>query len=156
MIADVLLVVHFAIAAFIVGGLPLVWLGAALDWPWVRNPWFRSLHLASILIVAVEAGFQYQCPLTTWENQLREAAGQNIRGESFVGRLLNDILFSESYDPNLIHKIHMAFGGLVLLTFVLAPPRFRRGREAGVGCYQGLSNAPSGGCILAENRFMKG
>src|SRR2546430_6136815 len=47
MVADLLLGVHFAIAAFIVGGLLLVWAGAARGWGWVRNPWFRYLHLRS-------------------------------------------------------------------------------------------------------------
>src|SRR5205814_36270 len=52
MVADLLLGVHFAIAAFIVGGLVLVWAGAARGWGWVRNPWFRYLHLAAIAFVA--------------------------------------------------------------------------------------------------------
>ena len=47
--ADALLVVHFLLAAFIVGGLVLVWIGAARGWPWVRNPWFRYAHLAAIV-----------------------------------------------------------------------------------------------------------
>ena len=25
-----------------------LWIGAALGWPWVRNPWFRFLHLGAI------------------------------------------------------------------------------------------------------------
>jgi hypothetical protein len=54
MIADVLLAVHFLIAAFIVAGLPAVWLGAALGWRWVRNPWFRYAHLGAIVLVAAE------------------------------------------------------------------------------------------------------
>jgi hypothetical protein len=36
--ADALLVLHFAIVAFIVGGLALTWTGAALGWGWIRNP----------------------------------------------------------------------------------------------------------------------
>ena len=41
MIADVVLLVHFAIVVFIVGGLAAVWIGAALGWAWIRNPWLR-------------------------------------------------------------------------------------------------------------------
>jgi len=127
--ADVLVVVHTAYVGFVVIGQLLILLGLLCGWRWVRNPWFRSIHLAAMLIVAVEAYFQYTCPLTTWENQLRRLAGQDIHGESFVGRLMNEILFSESYNDNLVNKLHMAFGVLVLLTFVLAPPRFRRAAE---------------------------
>ena len=63
MVADALLVVHFLIAAFIVAGLVLVWLGAALGWRWVRNPWFRYLHLGAIGFVAAEALLGVACPL---------------------------------------------------------------------------------------------
>src|SRR5258705_497530 len=45
LLADALLVVHFLIAGFIVGGLILVWIGALAGWAWVRNRWFRYLHL---------------------------------------------------------------------------------------------------------------
>src|SRR5205823_13710566 len=115
--ADVLVVFHTAYVGFVVIGQLLIVLGLLCGWRWVRNPWFRSIHLAAILVVAVEAYFQYTCPLTTWENQLRELAGEPVRGQSFVGRLMNEILFSESYNPDLIHKLHMAFGVLVLVTF---------------------------------------
>jgi polyferredoxin len=81
-VADLLLGIHFAIAAFIVGGLVLVWAGAALGWRWVRNPWFRYLHLAAIAFVAAEALLGAACPLTVWEDVLRGG----LRPESFVGR----------------------------------------------------------------------
>ena len=77
MMADVLLVVHFLIVAFIVGGLLLVWIGAALGWRWVRNPWFRYLHLGAIAFVAAEALFGVMCPLTVWEDTLRGGVRPN-------------------------------------------------------------------------------
>jgi len=88
--ADVLLVVHFMIVAFIVGGLPLTWLGFLLGWKWIGNPIFRYLHLAAIAFVALEALLGYACPLTVWEDLLRGgiragkfrgAHGQGIGGE---------------------------------------------------------------------------
>jgi hypothetical protein len=148
-LADALVFVHAAFCAFVLFGqvfIVLVWLcrffqsvastneepgyrlpvfGWIARWGWVRNPWFRSIHLACILVVAFEASIQFTCPLTTWENDLRELAGEPIRGSSFVGRLLNDILFSEDYDNEIVHKIHMTFGGFVLFTFLFFPPRFR-------------------------------
>jgi hypothetical protein len=52
LLAELLLVFHFSIAAFIVLGLILVWIGALAQWSWVRNPWFRYLHLAAIVFAA--------------------------------------------------------------------------------------------------------
>jgi hypothetical protein len=90
--ADALLVIHFLVAAFIVGALPLVWLGAGLRWRWVRNPWFRHLHLAAIVLVAAEALLGVACPLTVWEDMLRGG----VRPETFVGRWLYRLLYYQA------------------------------------------------------------
>ena len=124
--ADVIVALHGAYVGFVVFGLLLILLGVVFRWQWVRNPWFRSLHLIAILIVSTEAIFKVDCPLTTWERELREKAGQKVSEASFVGRLFNHILFYEDADEELFRKFHMGFGVLVLLTFLLAPPRFRR------------------------------
>src|SRR5687767_15922730 len=92
MMADAVLIVHFMIVAFIVGGLVLVWLGAAVGWRWVRNPWFRYLHLAAIVFVAAEALLGIACPLTVWEDLLRGG----VRAESFVGRWVHRLLYYQA------------------------------------------------------------
>ena len=118
MAADVLLAVHFAIAAFIVGGLIVVWIGAAAGWRWVRNPWFRYLHLAAILFVAVEALVGMACPLTVWEDLLRGGA----RPESFIGRWVRRLLFYEA--PEWVFTAaYAAWACASVLTLVLVPPR---------------------------------
>ena len=87
--ADALLVLHFAIVVFIVGGLVLVWIGAAAGWRWIRNPWFRYTHLGAIVFVAGEAVLGFACPLTIWEDMLRGG----VRPESFVGRWVYRLLY---------------------------------------------------------------
>ena len=87
--ADALLVVHFAIVVFIVGGLPLTWAGALLGWNWVRNPWFRYAHLGAIAFVALEALIGMMCPLTVWEDVLRGGS----RPDSFIGRWVQRLLY---------------------------------------------------------------
>ena len=87
--ADTLLVLHFAIVVFIVGGLILVWIGAAAGWKWVRNPWFRYAHLGAIVFVAGEAVLGFACPLTIWEDMLRGG----VRPESFIGRWVYRLLY---------------------------------------------------------------
>lgn len=90
--ADALLVLHFAIATFIVSGLALTWIGAAARWRWVRNPWFRYGHLAAIGFVALEALLGYACPLTVWEDLLRGG----LRPESFAGRWAYRFLYYDA------------------------------------------------------------
>ncbi len=120
MAADALVAVHFGIVAFIVGGLVLTWVGAALGWRGIRNPWFRYLHVAAILFVAAEALIGMACPLTLWEDALRGGAP----AESFVGRWLRRLLFYEAPDW-LFTAAYCAWAAATLLTLALVPPRRR-------------------------------
>ena len=120
MLADALLVAHFAIAAYIVGGLIVVWIGAPLRWAFVRSPLFRYLHLAAILFVAAEALLGIACPLTVWEDMLRG----NVRPESFVGRWVHALLYYRA--PEWVFTAaYAAWAAATLVTLVLVPPRRR-------------------------------
>lgn len=72
--ADVLVAVHLAYVGFVIFGLLAIFAGLLLHWQWIRNPWFRWTHLVMICIVAGEAIVDFECPLTTWENNLRYRA----------------------------------------------------------------------------------
>lgn len=118
MLADALLVLHFLIVVFIVGGLILVWIGALAGWSWIRNRWFRYLHLAAIVFVATEALLGYVCPLTVWEDMLRGG----VRPESFIGRWVRKLLFYQA--PEWVFTtIYALWAGLTLLTLRFVPPR---------------------------------
>jgi hypothetical protein len=120
MIADLIVVVHFAIVLFIVGGLAAVWMGAALGWAWVRNPWFRYLHLTAIGYVALEALLGIACPLTVWEDLLRGGA----RPDSFVGRSVRRLLFYDA--PEWVFTTaYVAWALATLATLRFVPPRRR-------------------------------
>ena len=116
--ADVLLVVHFMIAAFIVAVLPLIWLGFLLGWKWIGNPILRYLHLAAIAFVALEALLGYACPLTVWEDLLRGS----LRPESFVGRWVRGLLYYRAPEW-LFTAAYTAWALATLVTLKLVPPR---------------------------------
>lgn len=118
--ADLVLTVHFAIAAFIVLGLPAVWLGAAAGWQWVRNPTFRYAHLAAILFVAAEALIGMVCPLTLLEDMLRGAP--LAAPSSFVERWLARLMYF-SFPSWVFTVAYVGFAILVLLTLKVIPPR---------------------------------
>ena len=48
LLADAVLVLHFSIVVFVVGGLALVLVGNWRRWAWVNARWFRYAHLAAI------------------------------------------------------------------------------------------------------------
>ena len=120
MIADLLVVVHFAIVLYIVGGLLAVWSGAALGWRWVRDPWFRYSHLAAIAYVAAEALLGIACPLTVWEDLLRGGA----RPDSFVGRWVRRLLYYDAPEWAFT-AAYVAWALATLATLRLVPPRRR-------------------------------
>lgn len=125
LLADAVLVVHFAFVLFVVGGFALVLLGAAAGWRWVRNRAFRYAHLAAITFVAGEAIVGVACPLTVWENVLRRATPD---GPSFVGRWVSRLLY---YDlPEWVFATaYIVFAIAVAVTLWLVPPGGDRPRE---------------------------
>jgi Protein of Unknown function (DUF2784) len=126
-LADVVVAIHFAYVSFVVFGLLFVVAGIPLRWEWTRNFWLRIVHLVMILIVAGEALLGITCPLTTWEYQLTVAAGIAASERSFVGRLLDNLMFFDCPDNSVIWPIiYVGFASLVLLTFFVAPPRLKR------------------------------
>jgi len=121
--ADAVVAFHFCYVLFAVGGELLVLLGWLLRWRWIRNLAFRIAHLASVVVVAVEALIGVLCPLTEWEYRLRLLAGQTFEEEiPFMARLVRRIIF---YDfPTWVFTLtYILFTLLVAATFLLAPPR---------------------------------
>ena len=117
-LADLILVVHFCFVLFVVGGLFLIWLGAAQGWRWVRNFWFRIAHLAAILFVAGESVAGMVCPLTVWEDALRGRGHESGFIQRWVGRLLY-------YDfPEWVFiTVYLLFALAVVITFIRVRPK---------------------------------
>jgi len=118
--ADLVLWLHLAYVAFVASGYFLIPLGAWLGWGWVRNRWYRRLHVAGIGIVALEALVGVVCPLTWLENALR---GQQD-GLTFMGRLAEALLYS-SYPLWVYTVLYVAALTLALYLYRRIPPRAR-------------------------------
>lgn len=130
LLADLVVAAHFVYLAIAVGGQLLILAGILARWQWIRNPYFRVVHMAMIVFVAFEALIGMECPLTTWELQLRTAAGQQTPDEAgFIGRLLGSLVFLDVPSAYLT-VAYYAFAAIVLFSFVVAPPRWRKDRSA--------------------------
>src|SRR5262245_5814882 len=129
-LADLVVAIHVGYVAFVVVGEILILIGIWRHWGWVRNRWFRILHLLAILIVAGEAMLNITCPLTVWEAQLRGRAGQVMTaGNSasqgtFLGKLMHELIFYDIPDW-VFNTSYVIFAVLVALTFWYAPPRWK-------------------------------
>jgi hypothetical protein len=132
LLADFIVVVHFAYVSFVVGGLLLILLGGWRKWRWVRNFWFRLLHFLMIAVVVGESLLGIVCPLTDWEDALREKAGETVAQGSFIGRMVHNLLFIEVPEIGLT-PFYCAFGLIVLATLFLVPPHWPKWRKDEVG-----------------------
>ncbi len=127
-LADLILLSHVAVVIFVVGLPPLVWLGAARGWRWVRNFGLRAVHLATIGFVVVQTWLGEYCPLTVWESDLRTLAGQDAYQRSFIEDWLSRLLFYDA--PAWVFvAVYTGFAVLVLATWWLWPPLRKREPE---------------------------
>jgi hypothetical protein len=121
LLADAVLVLHALFVAFVVLGLIAILVGIRRHWRWVRNPWFRVAHLLAIGVVATQAWAGVLCPLTVWENALRQQAGRTGYDGSFIGHWLSTLIYYEA-EPWVFTLLYTLFAALVVAVWVLAPP----------------------------------
>ena len=113
MFADVVLLLHFAIVVFVVGGLVLIIAGNMCDWHWVNALWFRLAHLGAIGVVAAESWFGITCPLTTLEIWLRSKVGGTVYSVSFIEHWLQRLIFYDA--PSWAFVLGYSLFGLLVL-----------------------------------------
>ena len=125
LLADTVLVLHFAVVVFVVGGLVAILAGNRCGWRWVNDPWFRYAHLAAIGIVVVQSWLGQLCPLTILESWLREQGGSTGYSKSFIEHWVQRVLYYEA--PMWVFAVlYTAFGLLVVAAWWSFPPRRRR------------------------------
>jgi hypothetical protein len=87
--ADLLVVLHLAFIVFVVLGGLLV-----LKW---RSILF--VHLPAVVWAVLLELNGWICPLTPWEQQLRQAAGASGYSGSFIAHYLLPVLYPPGLDP---------------------------------------------------------
>ena len=126
LVADLILVLHAAIVAFVLIVQILILIGGLRDWKWVRHLWLRVLHLGTIGFVTLQAWLGQLCPLTVWEHELRRAAGQEVTETGFVEYWVGQVIYFD-LPPWIFVTAYTAFTGLVVFSWWWIPP-VRRGR----------------------------
>ena len=119
-LADVILVLHALLVLFNVGALPVIWVGHFRGWAFVRNFYFRSVHLLLIGVVAAESVFGIWCPLTNWEQALRS---EPLHHNGFIANWLHKLLFYD-FPAWTFTVAYLLFFLLVAATFYFVRPRF--------------------------------
>ena len=103
--ADLLVLLHLAFIVFVVaGGF------AVFKWPWMA-----LLHLPAAIWGALIEYKGWVCPLTPWENSLRQLAGQDGYSEGFIEHYILQII----YPPGLTRDMQSTLGTIVLVINLL-------------------------------------
>ncbi len=119
--ADAILLLHVLFAVFVVLGLMFILAGKLRSWNWVRNPWFRVMHLIAIGVVVVQTWLERVCPLTTVEMSLRSRAGAAVYSGSFISHWLEAVLYYQF--PSWVFIVcYTIFGLIVALSWFWVPP----------------------------------
>ncbi|NLX18150.1 MAG: DUF2784 domain-containing protein [Desulfobulbus sp.] len=122
--ADAVLLVHVSVALFVIGGLVCIIIGNRLSWGWVNSLWFRIVHLAAIVVIALQAWLGAICPLTRLEMWLRSRSDAFVYSGSFIGYWLQKILYYDAPDWVFI-LIYSLFTLAVVASWWYYPPRTR-------------------------------
>jgi hypothetical protein len=131
LLADAVLLLHFAVVVFVVGGLVFVVAGNLRGWRWVNGWSVRLAHLAAIAFVVAQTWLGQLCPLTTLESWLRIQAGSPSYAESFIEHWVQRIIFYEA--PFWVFTLaYTVFGLLVVAAWWYFPPqRTKRSNDSG-------------------------
>ena len=107
-LANLLLTVHAAFIVFaVLGGLVVL-----------HRRWWIWLHLPAAVWAATVVAMGWICPLTSWEQSLRIAAGQQGFSGGFVEHYLLSAIYPDGLTRNI--QIWLGMGVVVLNLFVYA------------------------------------
>lgn len=119
--ANAILLSHVIFVAFVVLGLAAIYIGHFAGWTWVKNIWFRAIHLASISIVVIQAWAGKICPLTTYEMALRNQIDAATYTGSFIQHWLQSILYYNAPEWVFI-VVYTLFGSMVAASWFIVKP----------------------------------
>jgi hypothetical protein len=128
--ADALVVIHLAFIAFVLcGGL------LALRWPRAA-----CLHLPAALWGVLLELFQLPCPLTPWEQRLREAAGEGGYSGGFIPHYLLPLIYPAGLTPEIqriLAAVVIVVNAVVYGWLLRRRRRARRGKSGSDGAQGG-------------------
>lgn len=128
LLADLVLLIHALFVGFVVLSLPLILIGGASGWQWVRNRAFRFTHLAAITFVVLQTWFDQICPLTRWENILRMQAGEAVYERGLIADFLHAVLFYRAPEWVFL-MVYTIFGLAIVWAWWRVPPQTRKMRD---------------------------
>ena len=115
--SEIVLLFHFCIFLFMILSFFFIPLGYYQKWEWVKNKYYRLIHLILMGIIFIETILGFMCPLTILENFLRN----NIEINNKITQIIHQIMYWDlsSYQFIILYLISLLY--LVFLWFFFKP-----------------------------------
>jgi hypothetical protein len=102
--AEAVMVLHFAVLAFLLVGGFLAW-----RWRWVIYP-----HVAMGAWAVLSLSTPITCPITVWENYFRGLAGMPVLETGFIDHYIDGVWYPESTSM----MVQLVLGSIVIFSWV--------------------------------------
>ena len=115
--SEIVLLFHFCIFLFIILSFFLIPFGYYQKWEWVKNKYYRLIHIVLMGIIFIETILGFMCPLTVLENFLRN----NIEINNKITQIIHQIMYWDlpSYQFIILYLLCLLY--LIFLWFFFKP-----------------------------------
>ena len=117
-VADLILILHFAIVLFISSIFILVPLGYKLNWSFFKSMRLRIIHIGLMIFVTIESIFGLICPLTYLENLFRKEKEYDL----FLTYWLSQLIYWDF--PSIFFLcLYLLCLSWTIIMWIIFPPR---------------------------------
>ena len=115
--SEIVLLFHFCVFLFVILSFFLIPLGYYQKWDWVKNKYYRLIHLILMVIIFIETILGFMCPLTLLENFLRN----NIEINNKITQIIHQIMYWDlpTYQFIILYLLSLLY--LIFLWFFFKP-----------------------------------
>ena len=115
--SEIVLLFHFCIFLFMILSFFLIPIGYYQKWKWVKNKYYRSMHIILMGIISIETILGFMCPFTILENYLRD----DIKVDNKFTEIVHQILYWDLPNYQFIILYLFSFSYLIFLWFFFKP-----------------------------------
>ena len=115
--SEIVLLFHFFIFLFMILSFFLIPLGYYQKWKWVKNKYYRLIHLVLMRIIFIETILGFMCPLTILENFLRN----DIEINNKITQIIHQIMYwdLQTYQFIILYLLSLLY--IIFLWFFFKP-----------------------------------
>lgn len=105
--SEIVLLSHFCIFLFMILSFFLIPIGYYQKWKWVKNKYYRLIHLILMGIILIETILGFMCPLTILENFLRN----DIETNNKITQIIHQIMYWDlpSYQFIILYLLSLLY-----------------------------------------------